>query len=294
MLGRVIKGCRFLRLPWYSAPVGGTKFMDTAFATLATRPLGPPRRRRSRRERRALTQTDPTPLATALTRAGVQHFTADSVAAYQCQVVADSRVRFRLAVKRIKEVVEFEEQCDTKDLFQAFMTLGTLLFCVGVFSVLTSAAAYGLVMLCTWGAAASFMTFPLLLGLNAGVAAVFVIGSVLLTRLRPKCLRDASQRKLDQIAVQNPSLKWSSVPLEQFTGTIPGTVREFADELLASSPAGTQLLVDHVDVAEVPRAKELRERARAYANDPFLRVRLGKEDYFVAVWDEDRYRVAWA
>jgi hypothetical protein len=268
--------------------------MNTAFASLCTASLGASQGHRQRLDqngegREAHSLPESAPLAAALKSLEILTFTPASVSAYKTKVVADSEVRYLKALRHIRWIVGYEEGCGARGLFEITQIVAPTLLAAAATALPAAGLAFGAAWLATWGALGAFAPFYAVTSIMFVAAALALM---LALRIGPKSLHQRLQRWIDRYADHNSKLKWCPVPLEQFPGRVPNNVRDLGAEILAECPAGTRLMIDHVDVAAVPYTEAIREEARAWANDPFLIVCLGAESFAVAVWDEKDCRLA--
>lgn len=252
----------------------------------------PERQRDSgQQERTFRSYVDTTPLASALTRAGIRPYTCDSVVRYKEVVVAESDQRFHRVKKKIL-VARCTAHYADRPLRDGEM-LGVAITAVFV-SLFTGTASWllgtaiSLIMFGTWVSWGEAY-----LG-NLGLGSAFVFGTLLAYRLRPGFLRRMTDRWHRRIANRNARYKWAETDLATYTRRIPTSVQTVIGRLTQECPAGTKFTVEYVDVDEVPSFTQIDQEARDLANDPFLWVAYGGERFPVAVWDERKACVAYA
>ncbi|MBN8548970.1 MAG: hypothetical protein J0M12_06620 [Deltaproteobacteria bacterium] len=273
--------------------------MTTSFATLETRASAQTRPRGKRRHGRGQaaprplpSYLDPSPLGSALERCNISPFTDSSVDAYKEGVVDRSARRFVKAKDHLTAVMRINAMADKGLSGEDYACGSILLLCV---SLLTSIVSLGIGCLVSWGLMRDLgflWAIPIAYLGNAAGLLFFIGGTLLCTRLRPAFIRRWSDVWYRAYADRHPRLAWQCTPLADYGSQIPCAVQGVIERLQTECPAGTKFEVDHVCVAAVPNTTEIRDAAKAWANDPFLWVTYGNERYAVAVWDERGYRVA--
>ncbi len=206
----------------------------------------------------------PQPLATALRQAGVKPFKAESVEKYK-------KAMLRKPLQLMEHpMLSFEKESVTI-AFTFVALLCTILFCGCMgWSTLTIMLGY--------------YVEPVVISLFAIVPVVFVlIGGALSkseedhpTRSRigeyVLCFGFGPIAWFDLLFCGPRNLEWKKTPLQGYTKDIPRSVASTIVEIGHFCPQAT------FEVDELTRKP-----------DPFLVVTLGKEQYFVEVWDEPRF-----
>jgi hypothetical protein len=103
--------------------------------------------------------------------------------------------------------------------------------------------------------------------------------------------------KLQLEANQHPFVTWEAVPLRGYADSlpIPKQVLQLALDVEKTVPKA-QFFVHRLKDANCPnvRAAYVSGVTEKQSRDPFLEVRLGNESYYIAVWDEEGYRICTA
>lgn len=100
---------------------------------------------------------------------------------------------------------------------------------------------------------------------------------------------------LREQARQTPFTEWHRDEISDYRSTlpIPQPVLELALELKAAFPQ-MRFEIDYLRPYRHVSVEHAQTRAESRARDPFLVAQFNGESRYIAVWDEDAYRVAWS